>query len=149
MEVDLHICGFAGLYAQCYFFIASVLQVLQQETEQTGKPGEFVLHNGTCNEERAMELAQYAREKQYDVIVGVGLLLQNFFNGETEENTALIALMKRYGMPYCVTDIGVVRKEEVLEEYYRRLCGTSTVDDTNQEECERLRKGLRYLWGIQ
>ncbi len=36
------------------------------------KQYEFVVHNGTCNEERAEELAKYACEKQYDVIVGVG-----------------------------------------------------------------------------
>lgn len=33
---------------------------------------EFVVHTGTCNEERARELAKLAEEKGYDVIVGVG-----------------------------------------------------------------------------
>ena len=33
---------------------------------------EIVTHTGTCNDERATELAQYANDKGYDVIVGVG-----------------------------------------------------------------------------
>ena len=33
---------------------------------------EFIVHTGTCNEERAKELALLAAQKGYDVIVGVG-----------------------------------------------------------------------------
>ena len=36
------------------------------------KKYEFVVHTSTCNEIRAKELAQYADEKGYDLIIGVG-----------------------------------------------------------------------------
>lgn len=81
-------------------------------------------------------------------IVGIGLLLQNFFNGEAENNEELLKLMKQYHMPYRITDVGITATEEVLEEYYNHLCASSSVDEKNEEACERLRQGLHYLWGI-
>ena len=33
---------------------------------------EFITHNGTCNDERAKELALIAKDKGYDVVIGVG-----------------------------------------------------------------------------
>lgn len=33
---------------------------------------ELITHTGTCNDERAMEIAEYARAHGFDVIVGVG-----------------------------------------------------------------------------
>ena len=89
-----------------------------------------------------------ARPYLHGEIVGVGLLLQNYFNGEIGENTALIKLMKQYHRPYRVTDVGVERTEAVLQEYYRRLCKTSAIDEDNAEEYARLERGLRYLWEI-
>ena len=38
-------------------------------------------------------------EKADGEIVGVGLILQNLFNGEAENNKPFIALMKKHGMP--------------------------------------------------
>jgi glycerol dehydrogenase-like iron-containing ADH family enzyme len=45
---------------------------LEKSVAETCKGYEFVTHTGTCNEERAKELADLAEEKGYDVIVGVG-----------------------------------------------------------------------------
>lgn len=81
-------------------------------------------------------------------IVGVGLLLQNHFNGEKENNTSLLSLMKQYGMPHSITDIGIEKSSESLGEYYDRLCGTSAVNGKDESECRRLRKSLEYLWEI-
>ena len=36
------------------------------------KKYEFVVHTGTCNDERARELADLAHARGYDVIVGIG-----------------------------------------------------------------------------
>lgn len=80
-------------------------------------------------------------------IVGVGLLLQNHFNGEQENNTALIELMKKYKMPYCLEDIGVDKTYEIFVRYYEKICGSSAIE--SQEEAERFKESLRYLWEIK
>ena len=66
-------------------------------------------------------------------IVGVGMLLQNHFNGVPENNDALQALMKQHGMPSCITDVGVELSEEMFQEYYRRICASSAIDETNAD----------------
>ena len=81
-------------------------------------------------------------------IVGVGLLLQNHFNGEPAQNEALLALMRAYGMPHTITDVGVPRTEEALEEYYLRICNSSAIDKENKAECARFKESLRYFWQL-
>ena len=90
-----------------------------------------------------------ARPYLHGEIVGVGLLLQNHFNGEEENNASLLSLMKQHNMPYRIDDVGISRKDGVFEEYYERLCNSSAIDKENKDECERLRKSLEYLWGIR
>jgi len=80
-------------------------------------------------------------------IVGVGLLLQNHFNGEEENNTDLIELMKKYNMPYRLTDIGVDKTEEAFELYYDKICASNAIE--SEEDSRRLVKSLRYLWDIE
>ena len=82
-------------------------------------------------------------------IVGVGLLLQNHFNGEEENNASLLELMKKNGMPYRVSDIGIKKSEEIFEKYYEILCASSALDKDNAEECARFRESLRYLWEVK
>ena len=82
-------------------------------------------------------------------IVGVGLLLQNFFNEEVENNDSLLALMKKHHMPYRITDIGITSDEATMEEYYTRLKASSAIDENNEEECIKLRESLKYLWSIR
>ncbi len=81
-------------------------------------------------------------------IVGVGLLLQNHFNGDLQNNQALLTLMKRHGMPARIADVGVDPSEAVFEEFYTRICNSSAIDETNEEECRRFRESLRYLWSL-
>ena len=81
-------------------------------------------------------------------IVGVGLLLQNHFNDEEENNKSLTELMKKYGMPSCVTDVGVEKNDQMFDEYYERICNSSAIDKTNKEECEKFRESLEYLWSL-
>ncbi len=82
-------------------------------------------------------------------IVGVGLLLQNFFNNEIERNDTLLNLMKKHSMPYRVTDFGIERTEEIFYEYFNRIKNSSAIDETNEEECAKFELALRYLWNIE
>ena len=82
-------------------------------------------------------------------IVGVGLLLQNHFNGECENNEALLSLMRENGMPSSITDVGIARTEESFNEYYGKICNSSAIDKNNAEECARFRESLRYLWKLE
>lgn len=88
-----------------------------------------------------------ARPYLHGEIVGVGLLLQNHFNGEEENNVALLELMKKHHMPYRLQDIGVDATEEVFNQYYEKLCATSAIE--TEEESIRLKPSLKYLWGIE
>ena len=81
-------------------------------------------------------------------IVGVGLLLQNAFNGEPENNGDLIALMKKYGMPSCLTDIGLKATPETFEAYYDKLVNTSAISESGEGGEQRLRTAMEYLWRL-
>ena len=80
-------------------------------------------------------------------IVGVGLLLQNHFNGEEENNIALLELMKKNNMPYRLEDIGVDKTEEIFHQYYEKLCNSSAIE--TEEESVKLIASLKYLWGVK
>ena len=82
-------------------------------------------------------------------IVGIGLLLQNYFNGEKENNDSLLAVMKKHNMPYRITDIGIAATDETMMAIYNNVLKTSAIDDTNEEECELFKNGLKYLWNIK
>ncbi len=90
-----------------------------------------------------------SRSYLHGEIVGVGLLLQNYFNGETENNDFLLKLMKKYNMPCCLSDIGVPVSQEAQDMYYEKLKGGSAIDENNPDELLKLREGLKYLWGIK
>ncbi len=81
-------------------------------------------------------------------IVGVGLLLQNHFNGEVENNEVLLTLMRENGMPRCVQDVGVVGSEEIFTEYYTRICNSSAINKNDAGECARFEQSLRYLFAL-
>ena len=81
-------------------------------------------------------------------IVGIGLLLQNMFNGEEENNRELLRMMKQYGMPCCLADIGVQPVPETLEKYYSLLEKSSAIAEGGEGAEEKLRKALEYLWEL-
>ena len=80
-------------------------------------------------------------------IVGVGLLIQNHFNGEEENNKMLLELMKKYNMPYRITDIGVEKTEKAFWDCYHKVCESSAIE--TDEESKRFEKSLRYLWEVK
>lgn len=96
---------------------------------------------------RAMFL-QESRPYLHGEIVGVGLLLQNHFNGETENNDFLLSLMKQYNMPAGIKDVGLQATEDVRQLYFEKLKGGSAIDETNPEDLQKLEKGLAYLWSL-
>lgn len=79
-------------------------------------------------------------------IVGVGLLLQNYFNGTKENNTVLIELMKKYNMPYRVQDLGIPKTDEIFDTYYEKIGDESVIE--TKEEAARLKEALKYLWEV-
>ncbi len=90
-----------------------------------------------------------ARPYLHGEIVGVGLLLQNHFNGEVENNDKLLDLMKKHDMPCRVSDVGIELSEEAFFDYYEKLKKSTAINAEDELECERLRKALRYLWDVK
>ena len=79
-------------------------------------------------------------------LVGVGLLLQNEYNGERERNAELLVFMKKYGLPHSPESAGVPK--EALPTFYDRIMKSSAMRDTAPEAAEKLHQSLEYLWRI-
>ena len=82
-------------------------------------------------------------------IVGIGLLIQNTFNGEERNNQGLLDLMKKYNMPHNLPDIGVAPTKAAFDAYYERLKNSSAIDKNNPDECGRLYSSMQYLWELK
>ncbi len=82
-------------------------------------------------------------------IVGIGLLLQNYYNGEEENNRGLLSLMKKHGMPCSLPDIRVPATKETLETYYEKLLCGSEIDRNDAAQCKKLHDALEYLWSVR
>lgn len=100
-------------------------------------------------EETRTMFFENSRPYLHGEIVGVGLLLQNFFNGEMKNNELLLSWMKKYHMPCCLAEIGIEASPQVQEMYYEKLKSGSAIDENSAEELEKLRAGLQYLWGLK
>ena len=79
-------------------------------------------------------------------IVGIGLLIQNYFNGEPENNDFLLSIMKKHKMPHSLTDIGIAPTEENKKLFYDDITNTSAIDKENAPECERFWASLDYFF---
>ena len=78
-------------------------------------------------------------------IVGVGLLVQNHFNGEEENNRLLLSLMRAYHLPSSLEDMGIAPSRENFDRYYQKICASSAIE--TEAESNRLTQSLHYLWG--
>lgn len=78
-------------------------------------------------------------------IVGIGLILQNQFNGEEENNRFLIDMMKKHHMPYRLSDIGILPTQKTSEEYYTKMKETSAVIEGGLDASVKLKNALKYL----
>lgn len=121
--------------------VTGVISGIARGSNQTALAHKF--YEGT----RAMFFEE-SRDSLHGEIVGVGLLLQNDFNGESENNDFLLSVMKKYQMPGCLVAIGLAPTKEVQDLYFERLKSGSAIDENNEEELKRLRAGLEYLWKI-
>ena len=81
-------------------------------------------------------------------LVGVGLLLQNEYNGERERNAEILAFMKQYGMPHSPATAGVPTDRETISIYYEKIMASSVMAEAAPEDGERLRAALEYFWRI-
>ena len=81
-------------------------------------------------------------------LVGVGLLLQNDYNGEREKNAGLLAFMKKYGMPYSPAVSGVPTGDESMRVYYEKMMASSAMKEAPAEAGKTLHAALEYLWRI-
>ena len=81
-------------------------------------------------------------------LVGIGLLVQNHFNGEEENNASLISLMKKYNMPCSITALNIEKNQENFDLYYEKICNSSAIDKNCTEECQKFEKALQYLWSL-
>ena len=83
-------------------------------------------------------------------LVGVGLLLQNFFNGEQEYNEKLLSLMKTYNMPCRISDVGIKPTDENFELLYDEMCKCSAISEIKSEAVlKKLWDGFEYLKGLE
>ena len=80
-------------------------------------------------------------------LVGIGLLLQNHFSGEEQNNRVIEELMKRYNMPRRISDVGIGADD--IDKFYHKICDSSAIDKTDASQCARLKKSLEYLWGLK
>ena len=90
-----------------------------------------------------------ARPYLHGEIVGIGLLLQNEYNREREQNEFLLGLMRKYNMPASVAAIGITHDEATRETYYERLCQSSAMEESGESEFARLHAALDYLWEVE
>lgn len=81
-------------------------------------------------------------------IVGIGLLIQNHFNGEVENNDFLLGIMKKHGMPHSLADLGIEATEENKQIFFDSISNSSAVDKNNAAECEKLKSALDYFFNM-
>lgn len=92
---------------------------------------------------------QESRPYLHGEIVGVGLLLQNLYNGDSEANRQLTYLMNKHGMPSSVLGVGVSIDASVIAEYENRISHSSSIDPGNHEMCERLHEALSKFFELR
>lgn len=77
-------------------------------------------------------------------LVGVGLLLQNVFNGDGEERV-ILDMMKKHGMPRCFSDIGLTPTSDTVNAFYEGMKTSAAVLEGGAEAEVKLREALEYL----
>jgi glycerol dehydrogenase len=89
---------------------------------------------------------QNTKEFTHGEIVGVGLLIQNHFNGEVENNEILLNLMRKYALPSCIDSLNIERDDVAFAAYYHAMCNSSAIE--SEDEAARLRESLKYVWEL-
>ena len=82
-------------------------------------------------------------------IVGVGLLLQNHYNGTLSDNDIITSLMHKYSMPASINVFGVPMDNETLMEYEYRISHSSAMSPDDKVAVAKLHDALKYLWSVK
>ncbi len=77
-------------------------------------------------------------------LVGVGLLLQNMYNGEESENKTLIKLMSKYGLPQGPTECGLPSDSATRDMYYDIFLSSSAMKEGGDKD--RLKSAMERFW---
>ena len=78
-------------------------------------------------------------------LVGIGMLWQNSYNGESEKNEALLSFMHAYGLPDNPRAAGIPSGEESLAAFSERIINHPKMKDADKP---RLHTTLEKLWRI-
>ena len=97
-----------------------------------------------CYELIRTHFTQEAKDFIHGEIVAVGQCMQLSFNGQEDQIPALREMMKTFGMPMTLKDIGIEPTAENVEKLYQDLYHSPFVKDC-PEEAERLRKAMKWL----
>lgn len=89
----------------------------------------------------------YTQAKPYlhGEIVGVGLLLQNCFNSETQKNGALLDIMKKHGMPHSVRGVGIEQTSDTFDVFFESIKNSSAVEPATEQ---KFKDSLLFLWQL-
>lgn len=79
-------------------------------------------------------------------IVGVGLILQNHFNGAEKENELLCGWMKKYALPSSVAELGIDTDKTTRERYESAILASSAMEGASREDMARFRESMKYFW---
>ncbi len=83
------------------------------------------------------------RKHLHGELVGIGLLLQNEYNGEPERNCEILSFMRAYDLPHSPRTAGVPMGEESLLAFYEKMMQSNKMKSENGA---RLRAALEILW---
>ena len=82
-------------------------------------------------------------------IVGVGLLMQNHYNGEEENNDLLLSLMNKYNMPSGIAGCGIEKTKENHNKLHTEMCGLPAVKDKCDDGFRKFSESFEYLWNLE
>lgn len=97
-----------------------------------------------CYELIRTHFTQEAKDYLHGEIVAVGQSMQLSFNGQEDQIPALREMMRSFGMPLTLADIGIAPTEENVGVLYDNLYHSPFVEDT-PEQAARLKKAIRWL----
>ena len=79
-------------------------------------------------------------------LVGVGMLIQNHFNGEEENNAIILKLMKEHNIPSCIEEMNIEKNHEVFDLLYSKICSSSAIE--SEEDAKKLKESMNYFWNL-
>ncbi len=85
-----------------------------------------------------------ARNILHGELVGVGLLLQNSYNGTAKENQKLLELMARYGLPQSPSQCGLPTDGATKKQYSEALLASSAMQEGG--DAGRLQLAMEDFW---